>query len=296
MVNEDNTQLNQDTIDAVRNLELIPDMMTSSRYTGIHSSRDRGSDVEFAEHRQYEPGDDLRYLDWNALAKSDELFLKQFESETQIDSSIVLDASKSMDYASGELSKWEVARAVSVMMSSVLLDQGDRVKIVPARKDSVDIPRWNNINELSRDLDQLETMEATGPTVMLDCSKQELSNVTSKSLWIIVSDFWMSNENEYFDWLQNVKTRGHDVILIPVWDPIERVFEVDGDVQLEDLETGETVTVTGDDVERFRDALEDKRSRFERIARENQIRFWPIYTDRDIVPSLRTHVGSEGAR
>lgn len=287
------SELNLENLELVRNLQLLPRIVTESHMTGIHSGENRGTDVEFAEHRQYEPGDDLRYLDWNALAKFDELFLKQFESEAQINGEIVLDGSNSMGYSSQQISKWEFGRSLAVLLGSILLQQQDNVQLrLTSETEDTKLPRWSSIGELKKNLDRLGNQEAGGDTVLFSATRDLLNQVEIKSLWIFISDFWLPDTEAFFKLLQGLKKQGHDVLLFPVWDAREREFEVDQQVKIKDRETGETLNLSPEDQEEFQAALRDSRRRLRRMAHQRDIGFCPSYTDRPLIEQLRRHLSS----
>lgn len=281
-------ELDSRTLEAIQNLNIIPDMVADARYTGIHSSKDRGGDVEFAEHRQYEPGDDLRHLDWNALAKTDELFLKQYESETQITGRLYLDASESMGYGSGEVDKWSYATALTVLVASTLLDQKDTVELTLSGDNRWESGSLSEIGDLKNHLGRLRERTPTGPTTLPDDMRQSPSN--QRSVWFVVSDFWLEDRESFFQWIRGLRERGHDVVLIPVWDPIERNFDVNQPVELRDVETGETLHVGGEDRERFQESLQSYRDSLRSMARSAGITFWPFYTDRELFERYREYV------
>ncbi len=287
------TEIKLQNLELVRDLELLPRLVTESHLTGIHSGENRGTDVEFAEHRQYEPGDDLRYLDWNALAKSDQLFLKQFESEAQINGEIVLDSSDSMSYNSGEISKWEFARALAVLLASILLQQQDNAQLrLAGETAAIELPRWDSIHELKGDLTEIKNQAAGGETTLLSKARELFEQTTTKSLWIFISDFWLPDGEAFFKLLQGLKRRGHDVLLFPIWDARERNFEVDQPVKIKDRETGEKLYLSPADQEEFSRALQTARKQLQEMAHKRGINFAPFFTDRSLIDQLRKYLNS----
>jgi uncharacterized protein (DUF58 family) len=290
---ETGDRLDSRTLEIIRNLKLIPDMVADARYPGIHGSKDRGGDVEFAEHRQYEPGDDLRHLDWNALAKTDELYLKQYESETQITGRICVDASGSMDFSSHEVSKWAYARALSVLMASTLLNQNDRVHLTASQSESWASGSMSDFNQLKNHLPDLRSLSPGGPTTLLSDLKQ--NPVNDRAMWVLITDFWVSDLEETFRWLRGLKERGHHAVLVPVWDPVERSLEVDGAVELKDVETGETLHVGPDNRDEFLETLQSYRDRVRTLGQSAGMDVWPFFTDGPLFERFREYVLGETA-
>ena len=101
--------------------------MVEGFLAGLHRSPYHGFSVEFAEHRQYMPGDPLRHLDWKVLAKSDRKYIKQYEEETNLRASILIDTSASMGYASGQITKLDYARQLAAALAYLMLRQNDAV-------------------------------------------------------------------------------------------------------------------------------------------------------------------------
>src|SRR5262252_10131474 len=115
------------TLAKVRSLELQARLIVEGYLSGMHKSPYHGFSVEFAEHREYAPGDDLKHLDWKVFGRTDRLFIKEYELETNLRSHILLDTSESMDYGSKDTTKLELASHIAASMAYLILRQQDSV-------------------------------------------------------------------------------------------------------------------------------------------------------------------------
>ncbi len=278
-------------LEAVRNLSFLPHLLSSDSYSGIHDGKRSGSNMEFSTHRQYEPGDDLRYLDWNILAKTGEAHLKQFESENRINAGIIMDSSNSMDYASEKLSKWELARAVAVMCGGILLQQQDRIKFIASGGTTVELPDWSAAEELSANLEKIKQISPGGKTILLPTAQKYEKRINKKKLWIFVSDFWLPDPEAFFRWVKNIQSRGHRVLLAATYDPLERQFDSENPCRLKDMETGTTITLSLSESEDFSRKLRAYRRRLKNMAVKNNVTLWNFFTDRNPIKQLHDHLG-----
>ncbi|MGM0381041.1 MAG: DUF58 domain-containing protein [bacterium] len=279
-------------LSAVRNLSFLPHLLSSDSYSGIHDGKKSGSNMEFSSHRQYEPGDDLRYLDWNVLAKTGETHLKQFESENRINANIIADASKSMDYTSESLTKWELARALAVMCAGILLQQQDRVKLIADGQSTIQLPDWTSPAQLSASLEEIKQITPGGETSLLATAREYENTSKNKKLWIFISDFWLPDLDGFFQWLKTIQNRGHQALLIDTRDSRERNFTTDGPCRLEDMESGETITLTGEESQKLSDELQKFQKRLKNLSLRNNITFWSFYTDYNPIKQLHSHLAN----
>ena len=117
------------------NMELIARLVVEGFISGLHKSPYRGFSVEFAEHRQYMPGDEIRYIDWKVYAKSDKFYIKEYEEETNLKSYLILDRSSSMGYSSGPISKLDYGSYLAASLSHLMLRQRDAVGLIAFDKE-----------------------------------------------------------------------------------------------------------------------------------------------------------------
>jgi uncharacterized protein (DUF58 family) len=211
--------------------------------TGIHRSPYRGFSVEFAEHRPYQIGDELRYVDWRMLARSDRLYVKQYEEETNLRAMVVLDASASMNWTGAEqrLTKLEYGKRLVAALSLVLLGQRDATgfigfaeqvqALVPAR--SRHRHWWTMVRAISAL--QVGKGTAAGPAL-----RRVTDLLRRRGLVIVVSDLLMDRQLTIHA-LQYLRHRGHQLMVLHLMDPGEINLEGPPEARFEDPESGETI-------------------------------------------------------
>jgi uncharacterized protein (DUF58 family) len=220
----------------VAGLQLVARTVVESFISGQHRSVYKGFSVEFAQHRQYAKGDELRHIDWKVYGKSDRLFIKQYEEETNVRATIVLDASGSMKYTSGKDTKFNYARNVAAALSYLMVGQSDSVGLITfdtAVRQQV--PPRSTTSHLSN---LFKTMANTEPGNETDLAKilHNLSaQIKRRGLVIVISDLFAPVE-ELKDALAHFHHQRHEVILMQVLDPAEASFPFDTVAEFRSLE------------------------------------------------------------
>jgi uncharacterized protein (DUF58 family) len=216
--------------------------------SGMHRASVHGSSVEFAEHKEYSPGDELRHVDWKAYAKVDRYYVKQFEQESQLVVYLVLDASASMSFAGGGLRKIEYGGYLLAALAYLVIQQQDKVGLVACgdRKLETVVPpraRTNHLHDLLSVLDSLIGKGGNGdesPATAL----HRIAELTRRrrALIVIASDLFDADD-ETLEAIAQLRAQRHDVSVLHVLDPHERTFPYDGLTQFEALETGNKLLV-----------------------------------------------------
>ena len=156
---------NPSIISRIARIDLRARMVVEGYVSGLHKSPFKGFSVEFAEHREYVPGDDLRYLDWKVFGKSDRYYVKRYEEETNLVCTVVLDVSESMDFGTGEITKADYARTVAAALSYLIVKQHDAASLVTFDTNVRDaLPPGSHEGHLRKIFNVLENAEATGRT------------------------------------------------------------------------------------------------------------------------------------
>lgn len=267
--------------------------MVEGLWSGLHRSPYHGFSVEFSEYRQYTPGDDLRYLDWKALARTDREYLKIFEDETNLRCTLMLDASRSMQFASGAHSKSEYARTLAATLSYFLLQQRDVVGL--ARFDS-DITEYQHARwrpgHLKRILSLLER-KADGAATDFAKSLESLARLSRKrGLIVIISDF-LSDPDEWATPLAHLCAAGHDVRALQILDPAELSLDFGKAAYWEDIESGETLYVDPDSLRsRYQERFLSRQAAIENAFKRCSIRYQRITTDQALDVALLSFVQS----
>jgi uncharacterized protein (DUF58 family) len=203
---------------------------------GEHKSPYRGFAIEFAQHREYTHGDDIRHLDWKVLGRTDRYYIKQYEQETNYVAHLLLDGSESMKYGSGKITKLHYGKMMAACLAYLILHQRDAVAMAlfdTAVRDY--IPRSDNretIHNLMGKLAAFDPKEQTNiGTVLHDMAHQ----VKRKGLVILISDLF-DDEQKILDGIQHLRFGGNEVIVFHVMDPYELEFPFMGLVEFEGLE------------------------------------------------------------
>jgi uncharacterized protein (DUF58 family) len=195
--------------------------------SGLHKSPHQGQSVEFAEHKEYAPGDELRHLDWKAYAKFDRFYVKRFEHETDLRAVLVVDASGSMGYRSGNLSKLEVATTLAGALSYLLVRQQDAAGLsVLTAGGWSDIPPRSAAGHLMELLGALEQLEPKGPTNLHEAADHLAERLPRRAMVVVFSDLFDDAPDALRRILQ-LRARKHDVAVFQVLDPAELEFPFD---------------------------------------------------------------------
>ena len=224
---------------AIANLCINARRIITGLRSGGHVSTRAGASVEFDRYRAYQPGDDLRHLDWRVFARSDRLVLKRARLETTLDVLFMIDASGSMSFSSGGEwgSKFDLTRAIGQALAWLAVESGDRVSACSCIESDTRLCSFRaggsglaQVNEL------LDTPAVSGQTLNLDIAAGVVTSSTQRpGLVVLLSD--LLDPPEYFQRsVGQLRHAGHDVLVIQVLDRAERVFDVPDEVQLQDLE------------------------------------------------------------
>ena len=221
-------------------LELTARQFVEGGITGRHKSLHRGFSVEFAEHREYVPGDELRHLDWRAYARSDRYYVKLFAQETNLRATLVLDNSRSMTFAN----KMEYARHVTACLAFMLAGQQDLAGLVAVDESvRVELRPGSAPSHLDRMFRELEKLPYGKETDLARHLHDLAERLNRRGLVIIVSDLWMSDTAEFTRALQHLRYRRHQAIVLHLLDKAEIELPYDKQVMLEDLETGQRLQI-----------------------------------------------------
>ncbi|MBX3321386.1 MAG: DUF58 domain-containing protein [Phycisphaeraceae bacterium] len=307
--------LHPQTLARLGSFELRAKMIVEGVMSGQHRSPYQGVSVEFAQHRPYVSGDDIRHLDWKVFGRTDKLHLKQYQQETNLDVVVMVDASGSMDYGSRSYqeasgvgrttspdgrvywSKFDHATAVAAAMSYITLRQGDRVGLV-VFADEVRriVSRSSQRGTWRQVVEALSTHPVDRPTDLLRVVDQILGKVSNRCLFAIVSDLFVEPEVLQTA-LARLKHRGHDVILFQVMDRAELEFDFDAMSRFEGLEGEARIAV---DPRALRDgyleALREHLEKVEKTARSFGFDYEKVSTHEWLGPTLASFVAHRNAQ
>lgn len=215
------------TLSRIAGLKLRARAVVEGVLSGLHKSPHQGQSVEFAEHKEYAPGDELRHLDWKAFGKFDKYYVKRFEHETNLRGVMVVDTSGSMGFGTTGLSKLDVGRVLAATLSHLLVRQQDAAGVaLVAQGRFAEVPPRSNATHLAAVLDALETATAQGETDLGAAADTLAEKLPRRSLVCVFSDFFDPNE-EALKRVLALRSRKHDVAVFHLVDPAELTFPFD---------------------------------------------------------------------
>lgn len=203
---------------------------------GQHRSLRRGSSLDFAQHRPYQPGDDLRLIDWRVFGRTDRFYIKEYDADTNASVIFALDASASMDFATGPVTKFDYGKFLCASLAWLSQSQGDRVGLATFAGDLFDVVPPST-RHLQLVLHTLGRAKASG-SGRLTTALERVAHLTARAgIVVVVSDCYEPPE-ELGRSIDSLRMRGHDVILFHIVDPAERDLPFEAPATFEDAETG----------------------------------------------------------
>ena len=220
----------------IANLSLRARWVVEGLLSGVHKSRAKGFSVEFEEHREYSPGDEIRRIDWKALGKFDRYYIKEYEDETNLRAYLLLDASASMNYASDGITKFDYACTLTASLAYLILKQQDAAGVVTFsnRIESFVPPRAKR-DYLTQILHALENRGPAGETNVGRILEDIAGQIIRRGLIVLVSDL-LDEPAEILKGLRYFRFKGNDVIVFHLLDPAELSLPFEGNILFEDLE------------------------------------------------------------
>jgi len=307
--------LHPQTLARLGTLELRAKHIVEGVMSGMHRSPHYGFSVEFAQHRPYVPGDDIRHLDWKVFGRTDKLHLKQYEQETNLDLMLLVDASGSMDFgsrlfsdASGSgtkqsadgrpyWSKFDHATALAAAMSYIALKQSDRVGLIVFADQIKAMVRSSSAQAQWRQIvSALSTHPVNAPTNIGRVVDQTLAKISSRRLLVFISDFF-EDPNHIRAALARCKHRGQDVILFQVVDKREQEFDLKDAGPFEGLEGEGKVRIDPRALrEAYLTAFKKHTESLHRIARSFGFDHMQISTHDRLGPPMAAFLAKRNAR
>ncbi|MEM8678536.1 MAG: DUF58 domain-containing protein [Planctomycetota bacterium] len=234
--------LHPETIGRIAKLDVRARHVVEGFLTGLHRSPYFGQSVEFRQHREYVPGDDLRHVDWKVWARQDRLYVKQFEEDTNLQCYLVVDVSASMQYGNGPLNKYEYACTMAACLAYLMLKQQDAVGCATFDgKVRNRVEPKTQRNHLQTILNVLEASPPAESTSLEFILRRAAEKVSRRSMMVLISDL-LTNRDEIISGLQLCRQRGHDVLVFHVMDDDELDFPFSGTTRFDNLEGADFVT------------------------------------------------------
>jgi uncharacterized protein (DUF58 family) len=276
---------------SIGRLDLIARTIVEGFLTGLHKSPYHGLSQEFAEHRPYIAGDEMRRIDWRVYARTDRLYVKESEEETNAPVRLLLDASASLLYAPREVSKLDYARYLAASLAYLATRQGDRVGFVSFNEEVRSaFPTRGGKRHLQTILLELENLEANGQTRIAPTLLQQASQWKRRGLAVLISDLYDQPE-EIVEAVSRIRRVGHDCIVFHLLDRAEKLLEPRGTYEFHDLETNETILADTDRIRRaYRESMENTRAYFRREFQRTGADYAELDTSEPLDKSLAIYL------
>lgn len=228
--------LDPESVSRAEALGLQARFIVEGYMAGEHKSPYRGFAVEFAQHREYTPGDDVRHLDWKVLGRTERYYIKQYEQETNYVAHILLDGSESMKYGSTPLTKLHYGKVMAACLAYLILHQRDAVSVGIFDNVMRDYqPRSDNRSSIHAIMTRLAAFEPVHTSNIGATLHDMARQIRRKGIVIVISDLF-DDEKNILDGIQHLRFGGHEVVVFHVMDPYELEFPFTGLVEFEGLE------------------------------------------------------------
>lgn len=273
MPDGDRSYLLPHVVAKLANMELRARLVVEGFIAGLHRSPYHGFSVEFAEHRPYMPGDEIRHVDWKVYARTDRYTIKQYEEETNLKSYLVLDTSRSMGFASaGRISKLAYASYLAASLAYMMVKQADAVGLALFDETvTTYLPPRASRAYLQQIHTALQHARAAARTEAARSMHLVAERITRRGLVIVLSDL-MDEPERILTALKHFRHKKNEVIVMHVLDPLERTFAFGDDATFRDMETDERMTTQPWHIRHaYADAMHAFTERYKRECREHHI-------------------------
>ena len=274
--------LQPEVVSTIKNLELIAKFIVEGFLVGLHKSPYHGFSVEFSEHRQYMPGDNIRDIDWKVYGRTNRFYIKQYEEETNLKAYLILDISGSMGYASNKISKIQYATYLAAALSYLLIKQRDAVGLATfSDKIHRFLPPKSTSGYLQFILKELNEIKLERQTTNVSETLHELAEkIKRRGLIILLTEFLYEEPEKILQGLKHFRHYDHEILVFNILDPQEKLFDFKQDVTFVDMETGEKVKTQPFFLrERYRQRIDEFYDTLQKECRNFQIDFQNLLTD-----------------
>ncbi len=296
MTNDEKNYFDPKVLAGISNLYLRARWVVEGMMSGVHRSRSKGFSVEFEEHREYSPGDEIRRIDWKALGKFDRYFIKEYEDETNLRAYLLVDTSGSMDYASDGITKFDYGCILAASLAYLILRQQDAAGVVTF-SDHIEafIPPKAKRDYLLQILHALENRGPGGETNVGKILEEIAGQIKRRGLVVLVSDL-LDEPEKILKGLRLFRFKGNDVIVFHLLDPAELSLPFDGNILFEDLEELNLRVVADPRAIRktYREVVEEFTSRMRQECHDNIIDYQLISTSTPLDRALASYLSWRG--
>jgi uncharacterized protein (DUF58 family) len=275
----------------IKDLELLARQVVDGFINGLHRAPYFGASVDFAEHRGYVAGDDIRRVDWRLYARTDKYYVKQYEADTNANFSVLLDVSKSMGFSSGGVTKLEYAKFLAACLAYLSQRQRDRVGIITFDEQVVTYvpPSAKHFNVLLHTLDRAEPARPGRLVAML---QQMAEHFKRRSLLALISDMY-ENPDDLLDALKPYSHLGNDVVVFHVLDPAEIDFPYRDASRFQDAESGEEIPIVPEVfADQYRKMIREHIEALRSRCSESRIDYVQLTTSKPLDEALFNYLGN----
>jgi uncharacterized protein (DUF58 family) len=296
MINGEKNYFDPKVLAGISNLYLRARWVVEGMMSGVHRSRAKGFSVEFEEHREYSPGDEIRRIDWKALGKFDRYFIKEYEDETNLRAYLVLDTSASMDYASNGITKFDYGCTLAASLAYLILKQQDAAGLVTfSSRVEAFIPPKAKRDYLIQILHALENRGPAGETNVGKILEDIGGQIKRRGLVILVSDL-LDEPEQILKGLRLFRFKGNDVIVFHLLDQAELDLPFDGNILFEDLEAANLKVVADPRSIRntYREVVQEFINEMRKQCRDSSIDYQLISTSTPLDQALASYLSWRG--
>ena len=285
----------------ISNLQVFARQVVEGFTTGMHRSPHKGFSVEFKQHRQYVPGDEIRHIDWRVFARSDRYYIREYEEETNLRSTIILDRSGSMEYGGGQpgqVSKFEYATKLAACLSYLMLQQSDGVGLVTFDTEIRRyIPPRSRVSHMRTLLGELANGKPGGETELGKVFHDLVPKLHRRGLLVIISDCFGEVSN-FLKALAHFRHARHEILVFQIWHPDELNFQFKGWTQFDCMERSGVKHLLDPAVLRqaYLENLEIFRTELTRGCRRHKVDLVPFTTDEPYAKALAVYLSRRLAR
>jgi uncharacterized protein (DUF58 family) len=284
---------------SIKNLPLLAKTVVDGFMMGAHKSFKKGAGMEFSQYRSYQPGDDLRQLDWKLFARSDRYYIRESETETSIAVRLILDASASMNHADEGITKIEYARYLAASLAYLANSLGDATGLyVLQQQELVTLTPRQEPQHLQRLFYQLTRIEPGGTFVRNDAIEAIFTNSRRKEMVIFITDMYQQAQ-EIYKLIARLKSYKNEVIVFHLMGQNEMELSYTGNTTFEDWETGQTVEVSPEEVRsQYKESLQQHLAQIRRQMLDLDIEYQLLLITQPLDQALRDFLvrRSKGAR
>ena len=275
--------LEPEMVARLSNMSLRARLVVEGYIIGQHKSPFHGFSVEFAEHRAYGPGDEIRHVDWKLYGKTDRYFVKQYEEETNLRAYILLDTSRSMEYTSSKISKLDYGNYLSAALAYLMINKQDGVgltlfdnqiqKFIPPRS------KPSHINTILTHLDTIGSGKDTNVGIVLH---EMAERIKKRGLVILISDLFDETEN-IIKGLKHFRHNKQEIIVFHIMDRKELDFNFTNRTKFKDMETDEQITTEPWKIRKiYQQSIRSYKDELRLRCREQKIDYVPLFTDQNL--------------